>query len=245
MCHRRNIGRGIAEALAEAGCDVGINDLDQDDDASNTLERVRGYGRHAAFLEGDISSGKEVGRMMRDFLDQFGQIDILVNNAYSSESSPFLEITEEGWDRTLGVCLKGFFLCSQAAAREMAKTGGGSIVSISSVHARRAWPSDTSYGVAKAGILRLTESMAKELGSLGSRCNAILPGYMDTTHRFGTPAPALGSASEGLQPFIPTRRQGTPEDIGRAVAFLSSPNAANITGASIPVDGGLLVTGVP
>ena len=146
----------------------------------------------------------------------------------------------------MDVCLKGFFLCSQAAAREMVKQGeGGSIVSTSSVHARRAWPTDTGYGVAKAGILRLTESMALDLGQYGIRCNAVMPGYMNTDHVFGTEAPAVGSAPEQLHPFIPTKREGTPEDIGRAVAFLCSPAAGNITGASLPVDGGLLATGVP
>ena len=99
--------------------------------------------------------------------------------------------------------------------------------------------------MAKAGILRLTESMALDLGQYGIRCNAVMPGYMNTGHIFGTEAPLVGSAPEELHSFIPLKRQGTPEDIGRAVAFLCSPAAGNITGASLPVDGGLLATGVP
>ena len=121
---------------------------------------------------------------------------------------------------------------------------GGCIVSTSSVHAYRAWPDDTAYGVAKAGVLRLTESMAVDLGSHNIRCNAVMPGYMDVTHIFGTQAPSVGSVSEDLKANIPLQRRGTPEDIGRAVAFLCSPAAGNITGASLPVDGGLLTTGV-
>lgn len=243
---RRRIGRGIALALAEGGCDVGINDIERDADGEETLRLIREMGREAAFYEGDISDAAQVQGMVDAFVERFGRIDILVNNPYWSANKPFLEIDEATWDRTVDVCLKGFFLCSQAAAREMVKQGdGGSIVSTSSVHARRAWPNDTAYGVVKAGILRLTESMALDLGRYGIRCNAIMPGYMNTDHVFGTEAPEVGSASERFHPFIPIRRQGTPEDIGRAAAFLSSPAAGNITGAALPVDGGLLATGVP
>jgi 3-oxoacyl-[acyl-carrier protein] reductase len=243
---RRRIGRGIVLALAEGGCDVGVNDIELDEDGEETLRLVREMGREAEFYTADISDSGQVQGMIEAFVRRFGRIDILVNNPYWSQNKPFLEIYEATWDRTLDVCLKGFFLCSQAAAREMVKQGeGGSIVSTSSVHARRAWPTDAGYGVAKAGILRLTESMALDLGQHGIRCNAVMPGYMNTDHVFGTEAPAVGSAPEQLHSFIPTKREGTPEDIGRAVAFLCSPAAGNITGASLPVDGGLLVTGVP
>ena len=243
---RRRIGRGIALALAEAGCDVGVNDIEKDEDGDETLRLIREMGREAEFYEGDISDSGAVQEMIDAFVARFGRIDILVNNPYWSENKPFLEIDEATWDRTMDVCLKGFFLCSQAAAKEMVKQGdGGSIVSTSSVHGRRAWPTDTAYGVVKAGVLRLTESKALDLGAHGIRCNAIMPGYMNTDHVFGTSAPEIGSAPERLHPFIPLRRQGTPEDIGRAVAFFCSPAAGCVTGASLPVDGGLLATGVP
>ena len=120
----------------------------------------------------------------------------------------------------------------------VAQGDGGAIVSTSSVHGRRAWKTDTAYGAAKAGVLRLTESMAVDLGEHGIRCNAILPGHMDTDHVFNTPPPAPGGGSKK----VPLRRPGTPEDIGRAAAFLCSPAAGCITGVSLPVDGGLLAT---
>jgi 3-oxoacyl-[acyl-carrier protein] reductase len=243
---KRRIGRGIVLALAEAGCDVGINDTERDDDAEQTLDLARKMGRKAEFYRADISDSAQVNRMVTEFVSEFGQIDILVNNPYWSHNMPFLEIDEATWDRTMNVCLKGFFLSSQAAGREMVKQGwGGSIVSTSSVHADRAWPNDAGYGVAKAGVLRLTESMARDLGQYGIRCNAIQPGYMNTDHVFGTEAPEVGSGPERTHAFIPLHRLGTPEDIGRAVAFLCSPAAGNITGVSLPVDGGLLVAGVP
>ena len=244
---KRNIGRGIALALAKAGCDIGINDLERDEDVDETLGLIRDMGRKASFYQADISSPDQVQTMVDAFLEESGRIDILVNNPFFTQSTPFLEVPEEAWDRTLDVCLKGYFLCSQRAARAMVSRGnGGCIVSISSVHAERVWLQDTCYGVAKAGILRLTQSMAVELAEHGIRCNAIMPGYMDTSHVFGTDPPQTGSIGEHLHLVVPSRRSGTPEDIGQAVAFLCSPAAGNITGVTLPVEGGLLATaGLP
>lgn len=241
---KRNIGRGIALALAEMGCDVGINDLERDADADETVRRIEALGRQAAFYAADIADAGQVQAMMADFVGHFGTVDVLVNNPFWHAGQPFLNITEAAWDRTMDVCLKGFFLCSQAAARVMVDHGhGGSIVSTSSVHANAVWAGDTAYGVAKEAILRLTRSMAVELGAHGIRANAILPGYMDTAHEYGTAPPAPEVTDQHPQrSFTPTFRPSTPEDIGRAVAFLVSPAGANISGVALPVDGGLLAT---
>ena len=240
---KRRIGRGIALALAEAGCDVGINDLTLDQDGEETLRLIRACGRETEFFEGNISDASQVERMFAVYLERFGHIDILINNPYGGTGQGFLDLTEENWDQNLDVGLKGFFLCSQQAALAMAAQGGGGcIVSTSSVHGRRAWKGDTAYGAAKAGVIRLTESMAVDLGEHGIRCNAVLPGHMNTDHVLGTTAPAVGSINEKLYDAVPLRRPGTPEDIGRAVAFLCSPAAGCITGVALPVDGGLLTT---
>ena len=116
---RRSIGRGIVQALAEAGCDVGVNDLEHDADVEQTLRLVGQQGRKAEFFQADISDSKQVASMFDAFLRRFGRIDVLVNNPYYTEHRRFLEITEENWDRTMDVCLKGFFLCSQQAAQAM------------------------------------------------------------------------------------------------------------------------------
>lgn len=239
---KRRIGRGIALALAEAGCDVGINDLEEDEDAAQTLELIAGQGRQSAFFAADISSAAQVKEMVAGFVEHFGGIDILVNNPFYARHQPFLDIDEAEFDRTLAVCLKGFFLCSQQAARRMvAQQRGGSIVSISSVHAQVVWDTDTCYGVAKAAILRLNQSMAVELGKHQIRCNVILPGFMDTDHVFGdTPPPFDPALGPPRAHHSPTLRCSTPEEIGRAAVFLSSPAAGNITGVALPVDGGLL-----
>jgi NAD(P)-dependent dehydrogenase (short-subunit alcohol dehydrogenase family) len=241
---KRRIGRGIALALAEAGCDVGINDLDRDADAEETLRLIEERGGEAAFFAASIADRLQVEDMFKSFTARFGRIDILVNNPFGGGGQEFLDITEENWDLNIDIGLKGFFLCSQQAARAMVEQGdGGCIVSTSSVHGPRAWKKDTCYGVAKAGVQRLTQSMAVDLGPHGIRCNAVLPGHMDTSHVFGQQAPALGSISESCFASVPLRRRGTPEDIGRAVSFLCSPAAGCITGALLPVDGGLLAAG--
>lgn len=242
---KRRIGRGIALALAEAGCDVGINDLTVDSDAQETVQLIQKLNRKSEFYPADISDPTHVEKMFSTFLEEFGQIDILVNNPYGGTAQGFLELTEKNWDLNLDIGLKGFYLCSQQATRAMVATGTkGCIVSTSSVHGRRAWKGDTAYGVAKAGVLRLTESMAVDLGEYGIRCNAVLPGHMNTNHEFDTPPPSVGSIEESLFEHVPLRRRGTPEDIGRAVVFLCSDASACITGVSLPVDGGLLAGAV-
>lgn len=240
---KRRIGRGIALALAEAGADVGVNDLADDEDAQITLGLIRDMGREAEFFAADVSDPGQVKSMFEAFLKRFGGVDILINNPYGGAGQPFLELTEENWDKNIDVGLKGFYLCSQQAARSMVAQGkGGVIVSTSSVHGRRAWKGDAAYGAAKAGVIRLTESMAVDLGEHGIRCNAILPGHMNTDHVFNTAPPALGSLEPPHGDAVPLARRGTPEDIGRAVAFLCSPAAGCITGVALPVDGGLLAT---
>lgn len=238
---KRRIGRGIALAFAEAGCDVGINDLQLDADGEETLGLIREQGREGEFFAADITDSAQVEAMFAAFFDRFGQIDILANNPYGGTGQPFLDLTEDNWDANLDVGLKGFYLCSRRAALAMVdRGGGGCIVSTSSVHGRRAWKTDTAYGCAKAGVIRLTESMAVDLGEYGIRCNAVLPGHMNTDHQFNTEPPGNGSIAKNLYDSVPLRRCGTPEDIGRAAVFLCSPAAACITGVSLPVDGGLL-----
>ena len=245
---RRGIGGAIALALAREGCDIGLNDIEEDEDAHRTQSLIEAAGRRATFTIADISSAPEVTRLFDSFVEAHGRIDILVNNAYSARNQPFLEIEEDVWDRTLAVCLKGYFLCSQRAAQEMVRQGsGGSIVSIASVHASRVWPHDTVYGVAKAGMVRLTMSMALDLAGTGIRCNAISPGYIDSRS-----LPLEREPERGIRPTgdptiraIPARRIGVPDDIANLAVFLCSPLSDYINGACLVCDGGFLVGGTP
>ena len=237
----RGLGRAMALRFAQAGADVAITARRAD-----VLEKTKSEIEAASDVKVgaypcDVTDVGQIAAMHEAVSADFGTIDTLVNNPFWSTNRPFLELEVDNWSRTMDVCVKGFFLCSQAAARVMVDDGhGGSITSIASVHAETVWPEDCAYGVAKAAILRLTRSMAIELGQHGIRANAILPGFMDTDHEFGTPPPTPDTAA-GVSRGTPVLgRPSTPEDIGRAVAFLASPAAATINGVSLPVDGGLL-----
>ena len=233
----------------EGRADVGINDVEHDRAAEDTLELVRREERSASWHLADISKSTDVNSMVDDFVRQHGRIDILVNNAVASIKKPFLEIAEQDWDFEVGNALKGYFLCSQRAAREMVKQGdGGSVVSVSSVHAFRAWPNDLVYGTCKAGLVRMTMSMALDLAGQDINCNCVAPGYIDSrvlSHdqehlRGGATYPSISARGA-----IPGRRIGTPDDIARAVLFLCSPLGDYVNGQCITVDGGLLTSGVP
>lgn len=252
---RRGIGRAIALELARQGCDVGLNDTERDDEAEKTIAAIEALGRRVTFTEGDISRATDVEGLFDAFLAAHGGIDILVNNPYWAQNRPFLDIDEETWDRTMDVCVKGFFLCSQRAAREMsrqplpegARSVRGTIVSIASVHAYRAWPNDTAYGVAKAAIVRMTMSMALDLAEHRIHCHAIAPGYIDSRV-----LPPEREHDRGVRGYgdtalsqIPSRRIGVPEDIAGAVAFLCSGMGAYVNGTCLTVDGGFLVGGTP
>ena len=246
---RRGIGRGIAVLLAKEGADVGINDIERDQAAEDTLDMVRREGRSASWHLADISKSGDVNRMVDEFVEQHGRIDILVNNAVSTRMKPFLEIAEEDWDFEVGNALKGYFMCSQRAAREMVKQGtGGRVVSISSVHAFRTWPTDLVYGVCKAGLVRMNHTMAVDLAGHSINCNAVAPGYIDSRLLPPEEEHLRGSITEQYKEaveWIPARRIGVPEDIARVVLFLCSPLGDYVNGQCITVDGGFLAGGTP
>ena len=245
---RRGIGREIATLLAKEGADVGINDIERDQAAEDTMTMVEEEGRKASWHLADISDSVQITKMFDEFLSEHVRIDILVNNAVASIKKPFLEIKEEDWDFEVGNALKGYFMCSQRAAQEMVNRGqGGSIVSISSIHAFRAWPNDLVYGVCKAGLIRMSMSMAVELSGHSINCNCVAPGYIDS--RLLPPEQEHLRAGPGYADYakswIPSGRGGVPNDIAKAVLFLCSPLGDYVNGQCITVDGGFLQGGTP
>jgi len=249
---RRGIGRGIALTLAAEGYDIVVHDYELDANAEQTAAEIRGLGRQTLAQQADLGDSTAIHRLVEQTVAHFGRIDVLVNNAATWAHEDFLSIQEKNWDRVVDVGLKAPYLLSQLVAQQMlaqpktGEAGTGAIVHISSVHRLRVWQSDTVYGIVKAGIMRLTESMAYELGPQGIRVNAIAPGYIDSR----VPAPndtPIGQPdyAEPVIPVTPLRRIGLPQDIADAAAFLVSQKASFITGQCLTVDGGFLLGGTP
>jgi NAD(P)-dependent dehydrogenase (short-subunit alcohol dehydrogenase family) len=230
----RGIGRGIARTLLLEGASVVVvartmSDLDEARDELSELGKVRA-------IRCDVSDAAQVANLFAEVMEISDHLDALVCAHGVVEYRPFLEITEEQWDRTLSINLKGGFLCGQAAAGEMVRAGrGGRIVYISSINGLAAEPESVDYSASKAGIHLLARGMACDLADDGITVNVIAPGWV----RSPMSAPYLSDdVLSGVQRFNPVGRVGEPEDIGNAVAWLLREQSSYVTGAVIPVDGG-------
>lgn len=235
----RGIGRGCALELARAGANVAINDLERTAEGEATVAEIRALGRHAILVEGDAFEHDSCGEIVERTLEAFGRIDVLVSNPAYSRRVDFLDYPPETFHKVLQGTLAGGFSMSQAVARHMvARGGGGKIVFISSVHARRPFTRSVAYNAAKAGLNHMAFTIAAELLPHRINVNVIEPGWIDTPgehETFGDAAIAQAG------PTLPWGRLGTPQDIGKTAAFLASDDADYITGAAILVDGGFLL----
>jgi glucose 1-dehydrogenase/3-oxoacyl-[acyl-carrier protein] reductase len=230
------IGAGIGVSLAEAGADVIISPHSNLAGAERCAERVRQLGREALVVACDVRDESQVAALFDAAIERFGRVDALVNNAGITEPRPLLEMTAAEWDKTLGINLRGMFLCTQRAAREMVKQGtGGRIVNLSSVHGFAAVPHHTHYEASKGGINMFTKACAIELAAYDIQVNAIAPGAIEVERYAGIE----GYERERWGERIPAGRVGWPSDIGPLTAFLCSDAASYITGQIIWVDGGM------
>jgi 3-oxoacyl-[acyl-carrier protein] reductase len=232
----RGIGKAIALKLAEAGADIVVNDIPAAAEAlESTAAEIRGLGRKALAVTADVSSTPDVTRLIDSAATSMGRIDILVNNAGITRDQLIMRMTDEDWDTVLNIDLKSAFLCSRAVIRQMMKQRLGRIISISSVVGIVGNASQVNYASAKAGIIGLTKSIAKEVGSRGITANAIAPGFIETrmTEQLDE------KHRQALQQRIPLGSIGTPRDVAEAVAFLASEEAKYITGQVLGVDGGM------
>ena len=232
----RGIGRGCAVEMARAGADVAINCFQHPNEAEEVADEVRGLGRKALVIPGDVSDRAVVNDMVNAVEDSFGHLDIAVCNAYYSKRQPFLEIEVPQMARTLDVTLWGSFHTAQAAAQRMvAKGNGGALLFISSLYAFIPHGGSLAYNVAKAGINHMCETIAGELASHRIRANTIQPGWTDTPgERQYTTEQEIREGGR----LLPWGRLGTAEDMGRAAAFLCSEAADYITGSTLRIDGG-------
>jgi len=238
---RRGIGRTIALALAKEGANVIVSDISQED-CQKVVTEIEGLGRKGLALECNVTSRAEVEDMVTRTVAEFGKVDILVNNAGIISFKPFLELTDEDWDNTLNVNLKGQFLCARAVAKEMAKNKWGRIINIASISSGGcgiAFPLIAHYTASKGGVMALTEALAVELTPQGINVNAICPGAIDTDMVKGVKE---SGQLERLLVRIPKGRLGQPEDIANLAVFLASDESDYISGAAIVIDGGWLTT---
>jgi NAD(P)-dependent dehydrogenase (short-subunit alcohol dehydrogenase family) len=233
----RGIGRGIAEVFADQGADVAVNDLDCGERADAVAGYIRGKGRRAGVVQGDVARRDQVEAMFDQVWSTLGPIDILVNNAGIETIVPLLELTDEQWTRLVDTNLRGAWLCSQVFCRRLvAERRPGTIINIGSIQAAKALPGRTHYAPTKLGLEALTRNLSAEMTPQGIRVNCIHPGLIDTdmtawVMKDSTILPnVLAQISMG--------RAGQPREIGTVAAFLASDAASYVTGQSLFVDGG-------
>lgn len=233
------IGQVITQKLAEAQAAVVVSDLDQEK-CEQVASSVATTGADALALACDVSKKQDLEDLVQETVNQFGKLDIMVNNAGIWHFTPFLETTEQILDKTLSVDLKGVFFGCQAAARQMVKQGkgGGSIINITSVAALEGQSNLSAYAAAKGGVSSLTRQIANELASYKIRVNAIAPGAINTTIKNGLSLPELLQKLLEEKMVVPLGKPGEPADVAHAVVFLASDEAHYITGHTLVVDGG-------
>lgn len=231
----RGIGRAIAIAFAQHGADVAISDLKVDEDALNTVKEIEHYGVKAKAYASDASIFEAGETLINDVMNDFGRIDVLVNNAGITRDNLLLRMSEQDWDLVIKVNLKSIFNLTKAVQRVMLKQHSGSIINMSSVVGLTGNVGQSNYSASKAGLIGFTKSIAQEFGLRGVRCNAIAPGFIETA--------MTDKLSEEIRDnwikSIPLRRPGKPDDVANIALFLASDLSSYVTGQVISVDGGM------
>jgi 3-oxoacyl-[acyl-carrier protein] reductase len=231
------IGRAISLALAEAGANVAVANRSSMDAAEEVSALIRSMGPKSISLQGDVARADDAENFVKQVLTSFGALDIVVNNAGLTRDGLLVRMAEADWDAVLDTNLKGAFLVTRAAIKSMMKQKSGKIVNVASVMGLVGNPGQSNYCASKAGLLGLTRSLAKELGSRNIQVNAVAPGFIETsmTHNLSD------EVRVSLAERIPAGRLGRPEDVAAAVVFLCAPTADYITGHTLTVDGGMTI----
>jgi 3-oxoacyl-[acyl-carrier protein] reductase len=233
----RGIGREIALKLAKSGANVVINYRSSANATEELLKEIEGFGVKALAVQADVSSFEEAEKLVKAAVTEFGSLDILVNNAGITKDGLLLRMKEQDFDSVINVNLKGAFNTIRHASGIMLKQKSGKIINISSVVGLTGNAGQLNYASAKAGLLGLTKSAAKELGSRGITVNAVAPGFIQTDMT----DVLTDKVKENILSVIPLKKLGKPEDVANTVLFLSSEYASYITGQVINVDGGMVM----
>ncbi len=234
----RGLGRAIALALAGQGADVAINYRGNAEAAEEVAQQITDQGRRAITIQGDTSEGREACEaMVKAALGEFGCIDILVNNAGITRDNLIMRMDAEEWDMVIATNLSGPFWMTRAIARPMLKARSGRIINMSSAAGRMGNAGQANYAAAKAGLIGLTKTTARELASRGITCNAIAPGLITTDLTADLPE----AATEALKGMTPLGYIGTVDDVAAAAVYLASDEARYVTGQVLGVDGGIVM----
>jgi glucose 1-dehydrogenase len=239
------IGRAIALALGAAGADVVVNYVGSEASAEEVVTAIRANGAKAYAQRADVSREAEVQAMFRRMMDEFGTIDILINNAGLQRDARFHQMTLDQWNTVIGVNLTGQFLCAREAIREFRRRGvvpaisraAGKIICISSVHQVIPWGGHANYAASKGGVMLMMQTLAQEVAPARIRVNGIAPGAVRTP--INTAAWQTPQAYDSLMTLVPYKRIGEPDDIARAAVWLASDEADYVVGATLFIDGGM------
>ncbi len=237
------IGRETAILFAKEGAKVAVTDIDEKagketvDEIAKILADDPDCKGDAFFAKLDVSNREQARQVVQDVLNRYGEVDVLINNAGIIQDDLITKMTEEEWDKVIDIDLKGPFHMAQAVADDMIKHGNGEIINVSSIVGIYGNVGQVNYASAKAGLIGMTKTLAKELGKKGIRVNAVAPGFIHTPMTAKVPEKIL----EMMKEKTPLKRLGEPKDVANTLLFLASDEASFINGAVIPVDGGLLI----
>lgn len=233
----RGIGREIALHLAELGAKVVVNYSGNQGKAEAVVAEIENNGGSAIAVQANVANADDVTMLMKTAVETYGSLDILVNNAGITRDNLLMRMKEEDWDAVMNTNLKGVFLCTKAVTRQMMKQRAGRIVNIASIVGVAGNAGQANYVAAKAGVIGLTKTTAKELAARNIFVNAVAPGFIDTEMTEELPEEIKAQ----MLSQIPLAKLGKPEDVAKVVAFLASDDASYMTGQTLHVDGGMVM----